>query len=135
MSHVINITGRFCRSAEWWRWRAKNAGIPVVVDGALRAQFRFQISDLECDYYGVSLHKWLAARRTGLLYVRKDKIKGLWPMMAARSEQDEDIRKFEEIGTHPAANWLAIAEASHVSSAAGRRAQEGGSLLRYWARP
>ncbi|MBS0190118.1 MAG: aminotransferase class V-fold PLP-dependent enzyme [Planctomycetes bacterium] len=139
MSHVINITGQILPVRRVVAMaRAKNGGIPVVVDGAhALAQFRFQISDLECDYYGVSLHKWLAAPHgTGLLYVRKDKIKGLWPMMAARSEQDEDIRKFEEIGTHPAANWLAIAEALTFHQLLGDERKEARLrfLRNYWAR-
>ena len=65
-----------------------------------------------CDYYGTSLHKWLLAPHgTGFLYVRRDKIKGTWPLMAAAESQADDIRKFEEIGTHPAGNHNAIAEA------------------------
>ena len=63
-------------------------------------------------YYGTSLHKWLHAPiGTGFLYVRRDKIKSLWPLMAAGESQDNDIRKYEEIGTHPAANHNAIAVA------------------------
>src|SRR6185503_1286348 len=91
--------------------RAK--GIPVVVDGAHGfAHFPFTHKDLDCDYYATSLHKWLFAPvGCGMLYVRKDKIPGLWPLMAADEKQTADIRKFEEIGTHPAANALAIAEA------------------------
>jgi selenocysteine lyase/cysteine desulfurase len=67
---------------------------------------------LDCDYYGTSLHKWLLAPHgTGFLYVRRSKIPALWPLMAAPETMDRDIRKFEEIGTHPAANHNAIAEA------------------------
>lgn len=88
-------------------------GIPVVVDGAHAfAQFPFSRDGLTCDYYGTSLHKWLMAPMgTGFLSVRKEKIEGLWPMMAADVTQTKDIRKFEEIGTHPAANHNAIGEA------------------------
>ncbi len=88
-------------------------GIPVVVDGAHAfVQYPFMHKDLGCDYYGTSLHKWLMAPMgTGMLHVNKDKIAGLWPMMAAGPTQVNDIRKFEEIGTHPAANHNAIAEA------------------------
>ncbi|MCH7719601.1 MAG: aminotransferase class V-fold PLP-dependent enzyme, partial [Planctomycetes bacterium] len=76
------------------------------------AHFDFTLADLDCDYYASSLHKWLfAPHGTGMLYVRRDKIADLWPMMAAPEGMDDDIRKFEEIGTHPAANYLAIAEA------------------------
>ena len=70
------------------------------------------VRDLGCDNYSSSLHKWLAAPiGTGLLYLKRDRIKDVWPLMAASPEQDANIRKFEEIGTHPAANTLAIAEA------------------------
>lgn len=88
-------------------------GIPVVVDGAHAfCQFPFTHQDLACDYYGTSLHKWLMAPMgTGMLHVNKAKIADLWPMMAAGEAQSKDIRKFEEIGTHPAANHNAIAEA------------------------
>ena len=112
MCHITNRTGqifpvrRICDMAQ-----AK--GIPVIVDGAHAFnQFPFKISDLNCDYYGVSLHKWtFAPVGTGFLYVRKSRIKDTWPMMAADKSQDNDIRKFEEIGTHPAANHDAICEA------------------------
>ena len=88
-------------------------GIPVIVDGAHAfVQFPFMHKDLGCDYYGTSLHKWLMAPMgTGMLHVNKSKISGLWPMMAAGPTQTDNIRKFEEIGTHPAANHNAIAEA------------------------
>jgi isopenicillin-N epimerase len=85
----------------------------VIVDGAHAfGQFPVKISELDCDYYGVSLHKWTYAPvGTGFLYVRKSRIKSTWPLMAAEARQDEDIRKFEEIGTHPAAIHNAIGEA------------------------
>jgi selenocysteine lyase/cysteine desulfurase len=92
---------------------AKSRGIECIVDGAHAfAQFPFTQKDLECDYYGTSLHKWLSAPiGTGMLYVKKEKIKDIWPLMAAGKDMDENIRKFEEIGTHPAALHNAIADA------------------------
>src|SRR5690606_28940198 len=72
----------------------------------------FTLSDLECDYYGTSLHKWLLAPiGTGFLYVRPERIRALWPLTPAGESKQDDIRKFEEVGTHPAANHNAIAEA------------------------
>lgn len=111
-SHMINITGEIMPVKEIVAL-ARTKNIPVIIDGAhALAHFEFKLCDLVCDYYGVSLHKWLfAPHGTGLLYVRKDKIKGLWPMMAADEKQDDSIAKFMEIGTHPAAPYLAIAEA------------------------
>ncbi len=137
MSHVINITGQIMPVKQVVAM-ARTKGIPVIVDGAhALCQINFKISDLDCDYYGVSLHKWLTAPHgTGLLYVRRDKIKGLWPLMASEEKQDDDIRKFEEIGTHPAANFLAIAEALTFHQSIGDANKE--SRLRYlrdyWAK-
>jgi isopenicillin-N epimerase len=110
--HITNLTGQIFpvkRIAE----EARRRGIKTVVDGAHAfAHFPFKASDLECDYYGTSLHKWLLAPiGTGFLYVRRENIKTLWPLTPAAASKEEDIRKFEEIGTHPAANHNAIAEA------------------------
>ena len=109
---------------------ARKRGVPVIVDGAHTfAHWDFDHRDLDCDYYATSLHKWLfAPHGTGLLYVRKDRIPGLWPMMAAPDRMDDDIRKFEEIGTHPAANYLAIAEALTFHQGVGP-ARKGARLI------
>jgi isopenicillin-N epimerase len=130
MSHMINITGQILPVKRIVAM-ARSNGVPVIVDGAhALAHFAFKLADLDCDYYGVSLHKWLAAPHgTGLLYVRRDKIKGLWPMMASPDTLDEDIRKFEEIGTHPAANFLAIGEALTFHQGIGDERKE--ARLRY----
>jgi selenocysteine lyase/cysteine desulfurase len=110
--HITNLTGQIFPVREIGRL-ARERGIEMVVDGAHAfAHFPFTLADLECDYYGTSLHKWLfAPHGTGFLFVRRSKIRSLWPLMAAPAEMDGDIRKFEEIGTHPAANHNAIAEA------------------------
>ncbi|MEQ1934103.1 MAG: aminotransferase class V-fold PLP-dependent enzyme, partial [Fimbriimonadaceae bacterium] len=114
-------------------------GIPVIVDGAHAfAQFPFDRDQLDCDYFGTSLHKWLMAPvGTGMLYVRKPKIEGVWPLMAAAKTQDADIRKFEEIGTHPAANHNAIGEALtfHELIGSDRKAARLRYLRSLWAEP
>jgi isopenicillin-N epimerase len=110
--HITNLTGqifpvkRICDEA-------RRRGIKTVVDGAHAfAHFPYQASELGCDYYGTSLHKWLLAPiGTGFLYVRRENIRSLWPLTPAAESKADDIRKFEEIGTHPAANHNAIAEA------------------------
>jgi selenocysteine lyase/cysteine desulfurase len=110
--HITNLTGQIFPIKEIVTM-ARARGIEVIVDGAhAYAQFPFQHQDLDCDYYGTSLHKWLLAPHgTGFLYVRKSKIEKVWPMMPAPDKMNTNIRKFEEIGTHPAANHNAIAEA------------------------
>jgi selenocysteine lyase/cysteine desulfurase len=91
----------------------RSHNIPVVVDGAHAfGQFPFQHEDFKCDYYGTSLHKWLMAPiGTGFLYVKKDRIADLWSLFSSSGEEAHNIRKYEEIGTHPAANHNAIGEA------------------------
>ncbi|MFV1883501.1 MAG: aminotransferase class V-fold PLP-dependent enzyme [Balneola sp.] len=125
MCHIVNISGQILPVKKVVQM-ARKKGIPVVVDGAHAfAHFSFNHEDLDCDYYTTSLHKWLfAPHGTGMLYVRKDKIGELWPLMAANESQDEDIRKFEEIGTHPAANYLAIAEAITFHEGIGSERKE-----------
>ncbi|HVR70016.1 MAG TPA: aminotransferase class V-fold PLP-dependent enzyme [Vicinamibacteria bacterium] len=112
LCHITNLTGQIFPVKEVCRL-GRERGIEVIVDGAHAfAHFPYKLADLGCDYYGTSLHKWLfAPHGTGFLYVRRAKIGKLWPLMAAPAEMTEDIRKFEEIGTHPAANHNAIAEA------------------------
>ncbi|MAB80412.1 MAG: aminotransferase V [Planctomycetes bacterium] len=115
----------------------RKRGIPVIIDGAHAfAHFDFSLAEIACDYYATSLHKWLfAPHGTGLLYVRRDKIPGLWPLMAATEEQSADIRKFEQIGTHPLANYLAVAEALYFHEELGpeRKQQRLIELRDYWA--
>jgi selenocysteine lyase/cysteine desulfurase len=136
--HVINLTGQILPVREVVELGRRH-GIPVIVDGAhALAHFDFTLAELDCDYYAVSLHKWLCAPHgTGLLYVRREKIGGLWPMQAADERLDGDIRKFEEIGTHPAANYLAIAEALtfHQAIGAARKEARLRHLRDSWARP
>ena len=112
MCHMVNLTGQILPVTAVTRM-ARERGIPVIVDGAhALAHFDFDLGELDVDYYATSLHKWLfAPHGTGLLYVRRDKIADLWPLMAAPESKDDDIRKFEEIGTHAPANYLAVGEA------------------------
>jgi selenocysteine lyase/cysteine desulfurase len=123
--HMINITGQILPVRDLVAM-ARRHDVPVIVDGAhALAHFDFTLDELDCDYYSTSLHKWLFAPiGTGLLYVRRDRISDLWPLMAAAEPQREDIRKFEEVGTHPAANHLAIAEALTFHQALGPARKE-----------
>jgi len=134
--HVINITGQILPVRKIVAM-AREHGVPVIVDGAHSfAHFQFSLPDLGCDYYATSLHKWLfAPHGTGLLYVRRDRIGDLWPLMAADPHLDDDIRKFEEIGTHPAANYLAIGEALTFNQSIGFARKEARLrwLRDYWA--
>ena len=135
--HITNLTGqifpatRICDAA-------RRRGIKTIVDGAHAfAHFPFTAADLGCDYYGTSLHKWLLAPiGTGFLYVRRENIAELWPLTPPPAAKMGDIRKFEEIGTHPAANHNAIAEALTFHEGIGieRKAARLRYLRDRWAR-
>ena len=125
MCHMINLTGQIL-PVKAVTTMARKYNIPVIIDGAhALAHFDFKIPDLGCDNYSVSLHKWLfAPHGTGLLYVKKETIKDIWPLMAAAESQRDNIRKFEQIGTAPAANYLAIAEALTFHQGIGSKGKE-----------
>ena len=130
ISHMINITGQITPVKAVCDM-ARARGIETIVDGAHSfAQFDFKQKDLGCDYFGTSLHKWLyAPKGTGMLYVKRDKIEKIWPLMAAESKQASDIRKFEEIGTHSAAPKLAIGEALLFHNGDRRQTQGSAAAL------
>ena len=128
--HITNLTGQIFPVKKICD-EARRRGIKTIVDGAHAfAQFPFKLADLGCDFYGTSLHKWLLAPiGTGFLYVRRDEIRALWPLQPAAASQTDNIRKFEEIGTHPAANHNAIVEALNFHEGIG--AERKAARLRY----
>ena len=134
--HITNQSGQLFPVRELSRM-ARQRGITTIVDGAhALGHFPFKLRDLEMDFYGVSLHKWLLAPLgTGLLYVRRDRIASTWPMQAAPERRASDIRKFEEIGTSPAATKAAINEAVAFQQAIGidRKAARLRHLTLRWA--
>jgi len=115
---------------------AKENGIECIVDGAHSfAHFPFTQKDLQCDYFGTSLHKWLYAPvGNGMLYIAKDKIPNIWPLMAAGIDLNDSIKKFEEIGTHPAALHNAVTEAIAFNERVGleRKAARLRALQMRW---
>jgi isopenicillin-N epimerase len=117
---------------------ARGHGVDVLVDGAQAFAHTPTSRDaLGCDYYGASLHKWLLAPvGTGFLYVRRERLEGLWPLMPAAASMRTDVRKFEEIGTHPAANHNAIlaALAFHRGIGGQRKLARLRTLRDRWAR-
>ena len=135
VSHMINLTGQITPVRDICEL-ARRRGAETIVDGAHTfAHFRFTRDELGCDYFGTSLHKWLhAPKGTGMLYVRRDKIKNVWPLFAAERAQDADIRKFEETGTRSAAQRLAIGEALlfHQGVGPARKEARMRHLSRYW---
>ena len=130
VSHMINITGhilpvkKICKMAHKY-------GVKVLVDGAhCIGHFDFKIDDLECDYYGSSLHKWLATPLgAGLLYVKTDQIPKIWPLLADHEKDPTKIKRLSHTGTHPVHTDLAILDAIEYLNWIGIRKKE--NRLRY----
>ncbi|MEM7205648.1 MAG: aminotransferase class V-fold PLP-dependent enzyme [Planctomycetota bacterium] len=135
LSHVLYTTGQVLPVREIVAL-ARQQEVPVIVDGAHAfAHVPFRIPDLDCDYYAAALHKWLSAPHgTGVLFVRRSRIRDLWPLQAANERLDDNIRKYEQIGTHPAAATLAVADALsfHRSLGAERKAARLAHLRELW---
>ncbi|HKK88168.1 MAG TPA: aminotransferase class V-fold PLP-dependent enzyme [Saprospiraceae bacterium] len=133
--HMINITGhvlpvrKICDMAH-------DQGVEVMVDGAHTfAHLDFNIEELNCDYFGTSLHKWLSAPiGSGLLYVRKEKIAQLHPIFATRGRDKGDIHRLNHMGTHPPAIEMAIDNAMDYYAQLGAERKETRLrfLQEYW---
>jgi len=133
--HIINITGQILPIKKVCDMAHKK-GVAVMVDGAHAvAHIDFKISDLNCDYYGSSLHKWLGTPMgAGILYVRKDKIKTHWPIYAEYGFEETDIRKLNHTGTNPVPVDIAIHHAIdyHQKIGVKRKEERLRFLQNYW---
>jgi selenocysteine lyase/cysteine desulfurase len=130
VSHIVNITGQILPIKKICEM-AHSRGVQVMVDGAHAvAHIQFNISDLGCDYYGSSLHKWLGTPMgAGILYIKKEHIKKLWPIYGDLSFAEDDIRKLNHTGTHPVATDIAIHHAIEYHQSIGIERKE--ARLRY----
>ena len=134
--HMINITGHILPIRKICDM-AHSKGVQVLVDGAHAfAHFNYSISDLNCDYYGTSLHKWLSVPLgAGFLYVKKGNVEKVWPLLAEGEKEKNDIANLNHIGTHPVHTDLAIANAIdyHLKIGSDRKEERLRYLQRYWS--
>jgi len=136
ITHIINWIGQVM-PARKIADAAHAKGIEVICDGAHSyAHLDYKIPDLGCDYYATSLHKWLCAPfGSGLLYIKKDKIKNVWALLSNNEPDGTDIRKFESLGTRSFASEMAIGTAVDFHQAIGsaRKFARLHYLKNYWA--
>jgi selenocysteine lyase/cysteine desulfurase len=136
MCHVINLTGQVMPVREVADM-AHEKNIELICDGAHSfAHLDFKIPDLHCDYFGTSLHKWLCAPfGTGMLWMKKEKIKSIWPLLAHPDPQSEDIRKFENLGTRsfPIEASIGVSANFHRGIGSKRKEERLRYLKNYWA--
>jgi selenocysteine lyase/cysteine desulfurase len=135
VSHLVNISGQIMPVRKIAAM-AHARGVPIAVDGAHAfAHLEYRIPDLDADYYAASLHKWLGVPLgAGMLYVKRDRIAGLWPLFGDMGFADTDIRKLNHTGTHPVHTDLAIQHAItfHESIGVARKEARMRYLQRYW---
>jgi selenocysteine lyase/cysteine desulfurase len=125
VTHLINWTGQILPVKRIAR-EARRRGIDTIADGAHTfAHMDFKIPDLECDYFATSLHKWLSAPfGSGLLYIRKEKIRNVWALLSNQEPDGPDIRKFETLGTRSFASEMAIGAAVDFHEVIGSARKE-----------
>ncbi len=135
ITHLMTWTGQILPAAKLCA-EARKRGIISIVDAAHSfAHMDYKISDLNCDYLGASLHKWLCAPfGTGMMYIRKELIEKTWPLFPTDKPKSNDIKKFEALGTRSFAPEQAIGQAIDFHNAIGaRRKQERLHYLKsYW---
>lgn len=134
--HMINITGQILPVRKICDM-AHSHGVEVLVDGAhCTGHIHVNISDLHCDYYASSLHKWLSTPLgAGILFVSKEKIPQIWPLLASEEKEDDDILRLNHTGTHPVHTDLAIHDAMDYLEMIGmdRKEKRLRFLQRYWS--
>jgi selenocysteine lyase/cysteine desulfurase len=130
VTHVINWTG-FIVPVRKIADMAHSKGCEVIVDAAHSfAHIDYKIEDTGADYLATSLHKWMTAPfGSGLMYIKKDKIKNIWALLSSSEPDGSDIRKFESIGTRSMASEMAIGAAADFHNLIGAKRKE--DRLRY----
>lgn len=136
ISHMVNITGhilpvrKICDMAHGY-------GVEVLVDGAhCVGHINVNISELHCDYYGSSLHKWLSVPLgSGMLFVAKEKISKIWPLLADYIKEPNEIQRLNHTGTHPVHTDLTVNDAIDYLEIIGleRKEKRMRYLQRYWS--
>ncbi len=136
ITHVLNWVGQIMPVKKIAQMAHKK-GAEVLVDGAHSfALLDFKVPELECDYFGTSLHKFLSAPiGSGMLWIKKDKIEKIWPLLCNDNPRSADIRKFETLGTRSFPIEQGIGEAINFHNGIGAKRKEERIryLKNYWA--
>lgn len=136
VTHIVNWVGQILPVQKICAM-AHGKGVEVLVDGAHSfGLLDFNVPDLGCDYFGTSLHKFLSAPiGSGMLWMKKDKIEKVWPLICAEKPNSSDIRKFENLGTRsfPIEQGIGEAIAFHTAIGSKRKEERIRYLKNYWA--
>ena len=122
ISHMVFLNGQVFPVKEVCA-KARQLGLETIVDGAHSfSHVDMDISEIGCDYYASSLHKWLGAPLgNGLLYVKKDNVRRLWPLYGDTAYEDDNIMKLEHLGTRPCSDQNGIIPAIDFNLEIGKK--------------
>src|SRR5580698_2253033 len=83
---------------------ARAKGVMTLVDGAhMHGQMALKLSDLHCDFFAGSPHKWMfAPAGSGFLYIREENLERLWPLNVTGGWDDKSLKaaRFMRQGTN-----------------------------------
>lgn len=134
--HIVNITGHILpvrKIADM----AHSHGVEIMLDGAHAVgHFDFNISELNCDYYGSSLHKWLSVPLgCGMLYVKKGKSQQIRPLLAPYELDQKTLLNLNHTGTHAVSTDLAVLDAIdfHNKMGSKRKEERLRYIQKYWS--
>ena len=134
--HMVNVTGQILPVRKICDM-AHSHGVEVMVDGAhCIGHINVDLAELDCDYYGSSLHKWLCAPLgAGMLYVAEKNIPKIWPLLAEHESDKTKIRRLNHTGTHPVHTDLTINDSVDYLEMIGmeRKEKRMRDLQRYWS--
>jgi selenocysteine lyase/cysteine desulfurase len=134
--HMVNVTGQILPIRKICDM-AHSHGVEVMVDGAhCVGHIDVDLAELDCDYYGSSLHKWLCAPLgAGMLYVAEKNIPKIWPLLAEHETDKTKIRRLNHTGTHPVHTDLTINDSIDYLEMIGmeRKEKRMRYLQRYWS--
>ena len=122
ISHMVFLNGQVFPVKEVCA-KARELGLETIVDGAHSfSHVDMDISEIGCDYYASSLHKWLGAPLgNGLLYVKKGNVNRLWPLYGDTAYEDDNIMKLEHLGTRPCSDQNGIIPAIDFNLEIGKK--------------
>ncbi len=135
LTHMINLSGQVIPVAKIAS-EARKQRISVAVDSAHAfAQLEFGIEDLQADFVGASLHKWLCnPLGSGCLWMRKELIHKIWPLMGDNTQASDNIRRFEHVGTRPIQTLQCIPDSIAFHNKIGGELKEKRLryMMQYW---
>jgi selenocysteine lyase/cysteine desulfurase len=129
LTHISHRTGLVYPIAELVTM-AKARGVDVIVDVAQSwGQLDFQLADLQADFIGGNLHKWIGAPLgLGFIYIRKERLPAIGIHLGNGEHPPTDIRARVLAGTVNAAALMTIPAALRQHAELGTR-NKGARLL------